>query len=333
VGAGRIKEDGVRKWGLWVFAAAIAIGVLAGAACAQDWPTQTIRIIVPYPAGGLSDVFARLIADKLGKTLGQSVVVDNRPGGNTIIGTQAIAQAPPDGYTLLLTNAALSINQIITLNLPYDLKKDLAPVIYLGESFGLIVVNAGFKANTLPELIAMAKASPGQYSVAVPGLGTQYRMGLEQLKQVAGVDLLMVPYKGSPPAINDVIAGSVPIGIDSLVPLAPQVKGGKLRALAVLSATRTPDLPDVPTSAEVGFPDIILYSYNALVAPANTPASVIAKLNAAINDVLTQPDTVAQAQKLGLRLGGGPPEKLKELIDKVTAVYAQVAKTADIKPE
>jgi tripartite-type tricarboxylate transporter receptor subunit TctC len=323
----------VRKWGLWIFGAAIAISMLPGAVRAQDWPTQSIRIIVAYPAGGLSDVFARLIADKLGKTLGQSVVVDNRPGGNTIIGTQAIAQATPDGYTLLLTNAALSINQIIALNLPYDLKKDLAPVIYLGESYGLIVATAGFKANTLPELIAMAKAAPGQYSVAVPGLGTQYRMGLEQLKQVAGVDLLMVPYKGSPPAINDVIAGQVPIGIDSLVPLAPQVKAGKLRALAVLSPTRTPDLPDVPTSAEAGFPDIVLYSYNALLAPANTPAAVIAKINAAVNDVLTQPDTVAQAQKLGIRLGGGPPEKLKEMIDKVTTIYAGVAKTADIKPE
>jgi tripartite-type tricarboxylate transporter receptor subunit TctC len=323
----------MHKWGLWVLAAAIVIGVLPGAAHAQDWPTQTIRIIVPYPAGGLSDVFARLIAEKLGKTLGQSVIVDNRPGGNTIIGTQATAQAMPDGYTLLLTNAALSINQTIVLNLPYDLKKDLAPVVYLGESYGLIVVTAGFKANTLPEMIALAKAAPGQYSVAVPGLGTQYRMGLEQLKQVAGVDLLMVPYKGSPPAITDVIAGQVPIGIDSLVPLAPQVKAGRLRALAVLSATRTPDLPDVPTSAEAGFPEVVVYGYNALLAPANTPQAVIAKINAAVNDVLTQPDTIAQAQKLGLRLGGGPPDKLKETIDTVTALYAKVAKTADIKPE
>jgi tripartite-type tricarboxylate transporter receptor subunit TctC len=217
--------------------------------------------------------------------------------------------------------------------LPYDLKKDLTPIIYLGESLGLIVVTANSKANTLPELIAMAKAAPGQYSVAVPGLGTPYRMALEQLKQVASVDFLMIPYKGSPPAITDVIAGQVPVGIDSLVPLAPQVKAGRLRPLAVLSTSRTPDLPDVPSSAEAGLPDVVIYNYNALLAPAGTPAAVIEKINAAVNDILVQPDTIEQAQKLGLRLGGGPPEKLKATIDKVADVYARVAKVADIKQE
>jgi tripartite-type tricarboxylate transporter receptor subunit TctC len=317
----------------WAWLLAIAIAIMPETGFAQAWPTQPIRIIVPYPAGGLSDVFARLIADRLGQALGQSVVVDNRPGGNTIIGTQATAQAPADGYTLLLTNAALSINPIITLNLPYDLDRDLAPVIYLGESLGLIVVTDGLKASTLPELIAMAKAAPGKYSVAVPGLGTPYRMALEQLKQIAGIDLLMVPYKGSPPAINDVIAGQVSIGIDSLVPLAPQVKAGRLRALAVLSPSRTPDLPDVPSSAEAGLPDVVIFNYNALLAPAGTPRPVIEKLNAAVNAVLVQPDTIAQAQKLGLRLGGGPPDKLKATIARVSEVYARVAKVADIKRE
>jgi tripartite-type tricarboxylate transporter receptor subunit TctC len=320
----------MRPWG-WLLAVAIAIMPQAG--YPQAWPTQSIRIIVPYPAGGLSDVFARLIADRLGQALGQSVVVDNRPGGNTIIGTQVTAQAPADGYTLLLTNAALSINPIITLNLPYDLDRDLAPVIYLGESLGLIVVSDGLKASTLPELIAMAKAAPGKYSAAVPGLGTPYRMALEQLKQIAGIDLLMVPYKGSPPAIDDVIAGQVSIGIDSLVPLAPQVKAGRLRALAVLSTSRSPDLPDVPTSAEAGVPDVVIFNYNAVLAPAGTPRPVIEKLNAAINAVLVQPDTMAKAQKLGLRLGGGPPDRLKATIARVGEIYARVAKAADIKPE
>jgi tripartite-type tricarboxylate transporter receptor subunit TctC len=320
----------MRPWG-WLLA--IVIAIMPEAGHPQAWPTQTIRIIVPYPAGGLSDVFARLIADRLGQALGQSVVVDNRPGGNTIIGTQATAQAAPDGYTLLLTNAALSINPIITLDLPYDLDRDLAPIIYLGESLGLIVVTESLKASTLSELIAMAKAAPGKYSVAVPGLGTPYRMALEQLKQIAGVDLLMVPYKGSPPAINDVIAGQVSIGIDSLVPLAPQVKAGRLRALAVLSTSRSPDLPDVPTSAEASVPDVIIFNYNALLAPAGTPLPVIEKLNAAVNAVLVQPDTIAQAQKLGLRLGGGPPDKLKATIARVNEVYEHVAKAADIKPE
>jgi tripartite-type tricarboxylate transporter receptor subunit TctC len=320
----------MRRWG-WLLA--IVIAILPEVGYPQAWPTQSIRIIVPYPPGGLSDVFARLIADRLGQALGQSVVVDNRPGGNTIIGTQATAQAPADGYTLLLTNAALSINPIITFNLPYDLDRDLAPVIYLGESLGLIVVTEDLKASTLPELIALAKAAPGKYSVAVPGLGTPYRMALEQLRQIAGIDLLMVPYKGSPPAISDVIAGQVSIGIDSLVPLAPQVKAGRLRALAVLSTSRAPDLPDVPTSVEAGMPDVVIFNYNALLAPAGTPQSVIEKLNAAVNAVLVQPDTIAQAQRLGLRLGGGPPDKLKATIARVGEIYARVAKVADIKPE
>src|SRR5260221_9344114 len=229
---------------IWCTAFAVAATLAAGRADAQtspaqSWPTKSIRIVVPYPPGGLSDVFARLIGDKLARVLGQSVVIDNRPGGNTIIGTQATAQAAPDGYTVLLTNGALSINQSLVASLPYDLDKDLAPVVWLGESYGLIVVNDKVPARTFPELIALARAQPGKITVAVPGLGTNYRIALEQLKDITGVDLVLVPYKGSAPAISDVIGGQVQAGIDSLVPLAPQVKDGKLRALAVLRATLT----------------------------------------------------------------------------------------------
>jgi len=278
-------------------------------------------------------VFARLIGDKLARVLGQSVVIDNRPGGNTIIGTQATAQAAPDGYTVLLTNGALSINQSLVASLPYDLDKDLAPVVWLGESYGLIVVNDKVPARTFPELIALARAQPGKITVAVPGLGTNYRIALEQLKDITGVDLVLVPYKGSAPAISDVIGGQVQAGIDSLVPLAPQVKDGKLRALAVLAAIRTPDLPDVPTTAEVGLPDVVIYGYNAILAPAATPRPVIDKLNAAVNQVLADPDTIARGRVLGLRIGGGPPQQLKQIMDKVTGIYAKVIKSANIKPD
>jgi tripartite-type tricarboxylate transporter receptor subunit TctC len=318
---------------LWLAAYAIAIVTAPGATHAQTWPAKSIRMIVPYPAGGLSDVFARLIGDKLGRILGQSVVVDNRPGGNTIIGTQATAQAAPDGYTLLLTNGALSINQSLVASLPYNLDKDLAPVIWLGESYGLIVVNDKVPAKTLPELITLAKEKPGQLSVAVPGLGTNYRIALEQLREITNVDLTMIPYKGSAPAITDVVAGQVQVGIDSLVALAPHVKDGKLRALAVLSAARTPDLPDVPTTAEAGLPDVVIFGYNAILAPGGTPRPIIDKLNAAVNDVLAQQDTIARGRTLGLRIGGGSPEVLQQTIDKVTEIYARVIKSANIKPE
>jgi tripartite-type tricarboxylate transporter receptor subunit TctC len=288
---------------------------------------------VPYPPGGLSDVFARLIGDKLARVLGQSIVIDNRSGGNTIIGTQATAQSAPDGYTLLLTNGALSINQSLVSNLPYDLDKDLAPVIWLGESYGLMVVNDRLSAKTFPELIRLAKEQPGKLAVGVPGLGTNYRIAVEQLKDIAGVDLVLVPYKGSAPAISDVIGGQIQIEIDSQVPLAPQIKDGKLRALAVLAATRTPDLPEVPTTAEVGLPDLVLYGYNAMLAPVATPRPIIDKLNAAVNQVLADPDTIARGRTLGLRLGGGPPEQLKQTMDKVTEIYAKVIKSANIKTE
>jgi tripartite-type tricarboxylate transporter receptor subunit TctC len=323
---------------MWCAALAIAAAMMPGRANAQttpvqNWPAKPIRIIVPYPPGGLSDVFARLIGDKLARVLGQSVVIDNRAGGNTIIGTQATAQSAPDGYTLLLTNGALSINQSLVSNLPYDLDRDLAPVVWLGESYGLIVVNDKVSAQTFPELIKLAKAQPGKIAVAVPGLGTNYRIALEQLKDITGVDLVMIPYKGSPPAISDVIGGQVQAGIDSLVPLAPQVKDGKLRALAVLATTRAPDLPDVPTTAEVGLPDVVIYGYNAILAPAATPRPVIDKLNAAVNQVLRDPDTIARGRTLGLRIGGGPPEQLKDIMAKVTQIYAKVIKSANIKPD
>ncbi len=328
----------MRKGLIWCAALAMAaalaqVGAHAQTSPAQNWPAKSIRLIVPYPPGGLSDVFARLIGDKLARVLGQAVVIDNRPGGNTIIGTQATAQSAPDGYTLLLTNGALSINQSLVTSLPYDLDRDLAPVVWLGESYGLVVVNDKVPAKTFPELIKLAKAQPGKIAVAVPGLGTNYRIALEQLKDVTGVDLVLVPYKGSAPAISDVIGGQVQAGIDSLVPLAPQVKDGKLRALAVLAATRTPDLPDVPTTAEVGLPDVVIYGYNAILAPAATPRPIIEKLNAAVNQVLADPDTIARGRTLGLRIGGGTPEQLKQIMSKVTEIYAKVIKSANIKPD
>ncbi|HLK79906.1 MAG TPA: tripartite tricarboxylate transporter substrate binding protein [Xanthobacteraceae bacterium] len=310
-----------------------ARGADAQTSPAQNWPTKSIRIIVPYPPGGLSDVFARLIGDKLARRLGQSIVIDNRPGGNTIIGTQATAQSAPDGYTLLLTNGALSINQSLVASLPYDLNRDLAPVIWLGESYGVLVVNDRVSARTLPDLIRLAKARPGKLAVGVPGAGTNYRIAIEQLKDITGIDVTVVPYKGSAPAISDVVAGQIEVEIDSIVPLAPQIKDGKIRALAVLATTRTPDLPEAPTTAEAGLPELVLYGYNAILAASATPRPIIERINAAVNEVLADPDTIARGRTLGLRIGGGPPEQLKEIMDKVTEIYAKVIKSANIKPE
>ncbi len=328
----------MRNVSIWHAALAFAAvlmpsGAYAQSSPAQNWPTKSIRIIVPYPPGGLSDVFARLIGDKLARLLGQSIVIDNRSGGNTIIGTQAAAQSAPDGYTLLLTNGALSINQSLVANLPYDLDKDLAPVVWLGESYGVLVVNDRVPAKTLPDLVRLAKERPGKLSVGVPGAGTNYRIAVEQLRDITGIDLTLVPYKGSAPAISDVVGGQIDVEIDSIVPLAPQIRDGKIRALAVLAATRTPDLPEVPTTAEVGLPDVVIYGYNAILAASATPRPIIDKINTAVNQVLADPDTVARGRTLGLRIGGGPPEPLRQILDKVTEIYAKVIRSANIKPE
>lgn len=319
----------MRKHGLWLFVL-MFLAVAPGAAWSQAWPSRPVRIMVPYPAGGLSDVFARLIADKLQQKFGQPFIVEDRPGGNTIIGTQAVVSANPDGYTLLVANAAVSINQSLVKNVPYDYRKALIAVSHLGESYALIVVNPEFPAKTVAELVALAKASPGKYSTAIGGAGTNYGIAFEQLKSVAGIELVMIPYKGTTPALNDVIGGQVPILIDNLVPLAPQVKAGKIRALAVLSATRSPDLPDVPTSAEAGLPEVVVYAYNALFAPAGTPSDIVTKLNTAVNEIVSEPDMIARATTLGMKLGGGSPEKARQTIDKVTETYARVIKEANI---
>jgi len=324
---------GVLTWCAALAFAAVMTTRGADAQTSGSWPARSIRIIVPYPPGGLSDVFARLIGDKLARRLGQSIVIDNRPGGNTIIGTQAAAQSAADGYTLLLTNGALSINQSLIDNLPYDLDKDLAPVIWLGESYGVLVANGKVPAKTLPELVALAKARPGKLSVGVPGAGTNYRIAIEQLKDITGIDVTVVPYKGSAPAISDVVGGQIDVEIDSIVPLAPQIRDGKIRALSVLTATRTPDLPEVPTTAEAGLPELVLYGYNAILATSATPRPIINRINAAVNDVLVDPDTIARGRTLGLRIGGGPPEQLKDIMDKVTEIYAKVIKSAIIKPK
>jgi tripartite-type tricarboxylate transporter receptor subunit TctC len=287
-------REGLMWWASLIIAVMAPGGAGTQTSPVQNWPTKSIRIIVPYPPGGLSDVFARLIGDKLGRLLGQSIVIDNRPGGNTIIGTQATAQSAPDGYTLLLTNGALSINQSLVANLPYDLDKDLAPVVWLGESYGIIVVNDKVPVKTLPELIKLAKDRPGELSVGVPGLGTNYRIAVEQLKDIAGVDLTLVPYKGSAPAISDVIGGQIQIEIDSIV-----------RALAVLAVIRTPDLPDVPTTAEVGLPDVVIYGYNAILAPSATPRPIIDKLNAAVNQISPMPTLSRGAARSGCASAAG----------------------------
>ena len=305
----------------------------AVALSAAPWPTRPIKIIVPYPAGDLSDIFARLISAKLAKAFGQLVLVENRPGGNSIIGSQAVAQADPDGYTLLVADAALSINPALVRNLPFDPATDFTPVIHLGESYDVVVVKSDVPVRTLSDLVEAGKARPGDYAVAVPGFGTSHRVALEQLKGLAGINLVTVPFRGSLPAINNVLAGHVPIGIDSLVPLAPHLRKGTVRALAVLGEGRAETLPDTPSAAEAGLPELTTHSYNVLVAPAGTPKPIINDINTTVNAILQQPETIERARVLGLRLRGGSPEKARSMIRDVSRTYARLIEATDMKAE
>jgi tripartite-type tricarboxylate transporter receptor subunit TctC len=300
---------------------------------AQSWPTQPIKLVVTYPPGGLTDVFARLISDKLGKALGQPVLVDNRPGGNTVVGTRAVVDADPDGHTLLMAVAPLSVNHTLMEKLPYNYKTDLAPVIQLGDSYGLVAVNPSYPVKSLKELIDKAKAEPGKIPVAVPGVGSSYRIVLEQLSELTDTKYQIIVYKGSAQAAMDVVAGHVPVSFDSLVALGPHVKSGALRALAILSTTRSPDFPDLPTTPELGMPEAVMYGYIGVMAPGKTPRAIIDRLNAEINKILKQEDTIAQARQAGLRLVGGTPEHLRAVMDKTTEVYGHVIRSANIKPE
>lgn len=316
---------------------AMAVGAIAllisGAAGAADWPTKPIKLLVPFPPGGVTDAFARLVSGKLGDRLGQPVVVENKPGGATIIATREVVQAAPDGYTLLTGVTQLAINPPLRGNLPYDAKKDLVPIIFLGDAIGLVAVHKDYPAKTLADLLEMGKDPKTPVNVALPGVGSPYHVALEQINQVAGTKFVNISYRGSGQSINDVVGGHVPVTVDGITSLAPHVKDGTLRALAVLGPKRAPQLPDVPTTAELGFPDIVMETFIGLMAPTGTPQEIIDRINKEVNVILDEPSTKEQADKFGLRLVGGTPAEAAAKLDKSREYYARVIKAAGIKPQ
>jgi tripartite-type tricarboxylate transporter receptor subunit TctC len=271
---------------------------------AQDYPQRPLRIIVPYAAGGASDTNARLIAQRLERDLGQPLVVDNRGGGASIVGTQAIAQATPDGYTLGVVDSAFTINPTLFKDkLPYDTRRDFAPVSLLTTSPLVLLVHPDVPAKNVAELIALAKAKPGTINYASYGSGSQPHLSGELLKHSAGIDLVHVPYKGAAPAMNDLIAGHIPILFDNMPAVLPQVAGGSVRAIAVAGAKRASALPDVPTLAEQGVTGFEAFSWFGLVAPAKTPAPMLDALQAEVEKVLKMPDVEKRLAELGAERG------------------------------
>jgi tripartite-type tricarboxylate transporter receptor subunit TctC len=309
--------------------------VFAGPVFSQDnWPTKPVRWIIPYAAGGFSDIRARKIGVDLARLLGQSVVIDNRAGAGGVVGTDAVAKAAPDGYTIGMGNLApLAVNVSLMKKLPYDPTKDVQAVVLLEKGPLILTAGPGLKANSLQELIAYAKANPGKVTFASSGIGGAHHLSGEMLRQRTGIDIVHIPYKGGAPAAADVMAGHVPMMFELGYAALPSVKAGKVRALAVTSTTRMALLPDVPTLIEAGLPGFESYNWQGVIVPAGTPRAIVERLNREINAVLAIPEQRESIVANGGEVAGGTPEAFRDFIRGETAKWGEVVRTAKIQPE
>jgi tripartite-type tricarboxylate transporter receptor subunit TctC len=311
-----------------------ALFAMCGQVSAQAWPTKPVRFVLSQPAGSSPDIVARLLGDRLSRAWGQPVVVDNRPGGQNVIGAQAAARAPADGYNFYYgTTAALVINSYTLKSMPYDPVKDFIPVGMIGMSPFLIAANPGFPAKTIPELIALAKAEPGKISMATEGQKTFGGMVGEMLQVTAGAKFLHVPYSGVGPGIQDTIAGRTQITVQAAAAAMRFVTSGQLRAIAVSGSGRLPELPDVPTIAAT-YPGFDYVGWHALVAPTGTPREIVQKLNHDMDQVLKDPEIVKRLADLGpITEGAGTPEALGQFLAAERARWAKLVKDVGIQPE
>ena len=299
---------------------------------AQAYPTKPVKLIVPFPPGGPTDIVGRFVATKLSETLGQQFVVENRAGAGGTVGSEVASQAPADGYTLLYgSTSTLAMAPSLYRKLAYDPRKSFAPISLVSSGPMLVAVNASVPANTLAELIALAKDKPGSLNYASAGNATPPHLAAEMFKSMAGVNLVHVPYKGGGPALQAVTAGEVQILFEGLVTLLPQIKSGRLRALAISAAVRDPALPDVPTSAEAGLPAFQVNFWSGLVAPAGTPPEVVATLNAALRQVLAGGDAKATLTRFGLAPAGNTPPEFSRFIDSEILRWERVIQASGAK--
>jgi len=299
---------------------------------AQPYPSHPIALVVPYPAGGSADILARTVGQKLGERLGQTVLVENKAGAGTAIGAKYVAGAPPDGYTLLLgTVSSQAINPAMN-KVGYDPLKDFTAVAPVASIPFVLVANSSLPAASVGELIALSKSSPGKISYASAGIGTSNHLAGELLSGAAQISLLHVPYKGSAPALNDVMAGHVPLMFDLLATALPAVQAGKLKALAVTGKTRTPLLPGVPTAIESGLKDFEVSAWFGIFAPAGTPAAVVERLNADITAVVQLPEMQKRLRELGADPETGSAESYSRYVRSEAGKWADVVKKAGLAP-
>ncbi len=308
---------------------------VAGSAFAQAWPIKPVRVIIPYPPGGGAEAAARFLANHFTQALGQPFVIDNRPGGNTVIGAEAAAKAAPDGYTLFITGGSTMSVQpyVFAGKLPYDPLGDFAPVSMVSRFPFFLVVPASLPAKSLAELVALVKAKPGQLSYASNGSGSIAHLGMEMLKLGTGMDLLHVPYKGFAPALPDLLSGRVTVMMADLAPIGAQLKAGNLRVLGATSRERTAFMPEAPTIAELGLPGYEIDVWFALYAPAKTPADIVARLNAEARKYLGSAEAKEAYGKVGHEPAPSTPEAVRARIASEQKVFAKAVKEAGVKPE
>jgi tripartite-type tricarboxylate transporter receptor subunit TctC len=315
---------------LWF--AILAALAFAAPATAQDWPTRPVKIMIPFGPGSTPDLVGRLVADRLQQKLGQPFVVEDKPGGSGNIGTDAVAKADPDGYTLMMgSQTTLAVAPHLYRKVTLNPEKDFAGVALTGASPLVLVVNPSFPAHSVADVIAMAKADPGKINFGTGGLGTTPHMTAELFQHDAGIKLVHVAYRGEAGAINDLLAGQIPLMFANLSAVMGNVKGGTLRPLAVTSAKRSPSAPDIPTVAESALPGFAAETWFGIVAPAGTPDEIRAKLNAAAREALTRDDTRARFAELGMTNGSSSPEELDAYIKSEIAKWSQVIADANIQ--
>lgn len=313
---------------------AISLSPARAQQAAGNWPTKSITLIVPYAAGGFGDTRMRLLARKLSDKLGQAVVVENKGGAGGVIGTGIVAKAAPDGYTIGSGHLApLAVNPSMMQKLPYDATKDIAPVILIENSPLVLSVANSLPVKNLDELIALAKKEPGKLTFGSSGIGGAHHLSGEMFREDAKIDIVHVPYKGGAPASTDLMAGHLSMMFEMGYAAMPSIKAGKIRPIAVTSAKRIDLLPEVPTMAESGVPGFESYNWQGIIAPAGTPAPVIARLNSAFNEILKDPDVVRAIAETGSQAAGGTPEAFGLFIEAERQKWAKVIKAANIKPE
>jgi len=314
-------------------ALALALAVTAGGAMAQAWPTKPISLVVPFPPGGTTDVLARALGEKLSQSLGQTVIIENKPGAGATLGADYVAKAKPDGYTLLMGAVHHTIASSVFKKLPYDFQKDFAPVTTVALVPNVLVVNASTPAKTVAELVALAKAKPGQSTYGSNGNGTAQHLIGTQFQNLTGTDIVHVPYKGSGPLATDLLGGQITMSFDTVTPVLQHIKSGKLRALAVTTAKRSSALPDVPTLDEAGLKGFNIGTWFGVLAPVATPKDIVARLNTEMVKVIQSPEFHKRMDEIGAEPIGDSSAQMAQQIKGETEKFARLVKEAKVTIE